>query len=67
MMVDTSFLTQHRIDMRSNTPICIVYKSAGKTVKTEYYIRGKEVPFHLFKQKIKRLDPPRITIKNIEK
>lgn len=49
-----------------NTPICIIYKKNGLTVKTEYYIRGKEVPFHKFKQKIKRLDPPRITIKNID-
>ena len=50
---------------RSNTLICIVYKDDGKTVKTEYYIRGKQVPLHIFKQKIKRLDPPQITIKNI--
>lgn len=49
-----------------NTPICIIYKKAGLTVKTEYYLKGKEVPFNLFKQKIKRMNPPQITIKNIE-
>ena len=51
---------------KHNAPICIIYKSEGKTIKSEYYLRGKEVPFHIFKKKIKHLETPRITIKNIK-
>lgn len=44
--------------------ITIVHRVKGKEVENHYFIFGKEVPFHEFKQRIKRINP--ITIITID-
>ena len=44
-------------------PVAVVWKKKLKTEKIQYFINGKEVELHRFKQRIKHLNPVKIIVK----
>lgn len=56
---------KNQIKYKRVLPTCIVTKKDGKVLKMEYFIDGRPTELHRFKQRIKHLDPVKITIKNI--
>lgn len=53
-----------KIQKARKNALAVVYKQNEKEICTKYYLFGKEVPLHQFKQKIKHLSPIEIIVKN---
>ena len=57
--------TQNKIELiqkhRKNA-LAIVHRVKGVEIKTEYYLFGRQVGLHRFKQKIKHLPPFEIVV-----